>query len=87
MRSVRYSVAMSLDGYIAGPQGEAEFGNRDGSKCGCGGVLQGSSTPSLMRPSWAGAPTSVFGEGASEGMSDITCSPERSPAAGPRNGG
>ena len=25
MRRIRYSVAMSLDGYIAGPNGEAEW--------------------------------------------------------------
>lgn len=25
MRSVRYAVAMSLDGFIAGPQGEADW--------------------------------------------------------------
>lgn len=25
MRRVRYSVAMSLDGYVAGPKGESEF--------------------------------------------------------------
>jgi dihydrofolate reductase len=29
MRSVRYSVVMSLDGYIAGPGGEADWITRD----------------------------------------------------------
>ncbi len=30
MRKIRYSVAMSLDGYIAGPNGEADWIYRSG---------------------------------------------------------
>jgi dihydrofolate reductase len=81
MRRIRYSVAMSLDGYIAGPQGEADWIEMDPSV----------DVAAFFRGFFAQFDTAIMGRrsyevfgGAVEGMGTYVFS--RSLPPGPRNG-
>lgn len=81
MRRVRYSVAMSLDGYIAGPQGEADWIEMDPSL----------DVAAFFRDFYAQFDVAIMGRrtyevfgGAVEGMATYVFS--RTLPPGPRNG-
>jgi dihydrofolate reductase len=81
MRRVRYSVAMSLDGYIAGPQGEADWIEMDPSV----------DVAAFFREFYAQFDVAIMGRrtyevfgGAVEGMATYVFS--RTLPPGPRNG-